>query len=85
MIKCYNKGVYAQKATTRATSDKIVARTASHARVKIWGVHTGSVRAYDKYVWHHIHWNMASYLLEYDIYWDIVSYILEYGIIFIGI
>ena len=48
MIKCYNKGVYAQEATTRATSDEIVAHTASHARVKIWGVHTGSVRAYDK-------------------------------------
>ena len=38
----------------------------SHARVKIWSVHTGSVRACDKYEWHHIHWNMASYLLEYD-------------------
>ena len=36
-----NKGVNAQEATTRATK-------LSHARVKIWGVHTGSVRECDK-------------------------------------
>ena len=36
--------VYVQEATTRATRDKIVA-CRTHARVKIWGVHTGSVRA----------------------------------------
>ena len=37
-----NKGVNAQEATTRAT------KLLSHARVKIWGVHTGSVRECDK-------------------------------------
>ena len=30
-------------------------------------------------MWHHIYWNMASYLLER------ASYLLEYGIMFIGI
>ena len=45
-------------------------------------------------IWHHIYWNMASYLLECGIifigiwryiYWNMASYLLEYGIIFIGI
>ena len=34
------KGVYIKGATTRAR-----VRATTHARVKIWGVHTGSVRA----------------------------------------
>ena len=40
-------------------------------------------------IWHHIYWNVASYLWEYDIifigmwhhiYWNEASYLLEYGI-----
>ena len=79
------KGVNAQEATTRATSDKIVA-CRTHARVEIWGVHTGSVRACVRQI------GMSSYLLEYGIifigiwhhiYWNMASYLLEYGIILI--
>ena len=45
-------------------------------------------------IWHHIYWNMASYLLEcgiifigiwHHIYWNMLSYLLEYVVIFIGI
>ena len=44
-------------------------------------------------IWHHIYWDMASYLLEYGIifigmwhhnYWNMESYLLECGIIIIG-
>ena len=43
-------------------------------------------------MWHHIYWNVASYLLEYDIiiigiccliYWNMLLYLLEYVVIFI--
>ena len=72
----------------------------SHARVNIWGVHTGSVRATNRYgiifigIWHHIYKNVASYLWEcgiifmgiwHHIYCNMTSYLLGYGIIFIGI
>ena len=45
-------------------------------------------------MWHHIYWNVASYLLEYGIifigiwhhiYWNMLSYLLEYVVISIGI
>ena len=45
-------------------------------------------------IWHHIYWNMLSYLLEYVIiftgicyhsYWNMASYLLEYVVLSIGI
>ena len=61
------------QATTRATSDNFVA-CCSRCRLKIWVyAQAPCVRATNRYgiifigIWHHIHWNMASYLLEYDI------------------
>ena len=60
MLSSYKFHVVAQGATTRATSDKIVA-CRTHTRVKIWGVHTCSVRACVRQI------GMASYSLEYGI------------------
>ena len=87
------KGVNAQGATTRATSDKL----SIVARVVAWKfVCTHRLRAcmrqigmasyileYDIIfirIWHQIYWDMASY----HIYWNMESYLLECGIIFIG-
>ena len=59
-------------------------RVRACARVKIWGVHTGFVRASLRQI------GMASYLLECGIifigiwhhkYWNVASHLLEYGII----
>ena len=96
----------AQGATKRATSDKIVA-CRSRYRLKIWVYAFGCtqnlgacVRATNRYgiifigIWHHIYWNMTSYLLGYDIifigmwhhiYWNMASHKLEYAVIFIVI
>ena len=45
---------------------------------------------YDIFIrmWHHIYWNMASYIyigIWNHIYWNVASYLLEYGITYIGI
>ena len=94
MFKIYN-GKFAILLLLKETSPAVLSSSSMwvHSINKDRETHAEYVNIFIG-IWHHIYWNMASYLLEYVvifigiccyIYWNMASYLLEYVVIFIRI